>query len=449
MGGIVITAPASGGGKTTVSCALMAALKKRGMRVSAFKCGPDYIDPMFHERALGIPSANLDAFFCGEELLKGLYARHSLDSDITVVEGVMGYYDGVDFSDTYASTYHIAKTLALPAAAVINARGAALSAAAVIKGMADFRQDSNIKAVIFNNISEGTYSRLKPAVENELDISVCGFLPHTEECIFSGRHLGLADAESEAVLKKIDRLALLAEKYIDIDKITAIANECPKNSTAMPRHKKAADVTIAVARDKAFCFYYKDNIELLEDMGCVISYFSPIADSALPPADGLILGGGYPELYARELSENKPMLLDIRRALEGGMPCLAECGGFMYLHRRMQGKDGSFYDMAGLINADALYTDKLVRFGYIELSEDKSCLLDKDETLKAHEFHYWDSTDNGALFKAKKPSGREWRCIHLYKNTLCGFPHIYYYSNPDFARRFVLKCSDCKGGILC
>lgn len=451
---IIIGAASSGSGKTTITCGILKALKNRGVRVSAFKCGPDYIDPMFHESVLGIPSKNLDCFFCSDELIKKLFYKQAKHSGLSVIEGVMGYYDGIAMDKTQASTYHLAKTLQAPVVLVINAKGMALTAASLIKGVMEYKNDSNIRAVILNNTSKQVYTALKPIIEEELNINVIGYLPYSEECAFESRHLGLLTPDSiKNLYAKTEKLGLLAEECIDIDRLINIANKADNLNIALTEEKKENRfVKIGIARDNAFCFYYKDNLELLESFGCEIHYFSPLKDNRLPEnIDGIILGGGYPELYCRELSSNKAMLADIRQQLEKGLPCLAECGGFMYLHKTVEDKNKNCFDMAGIIDSNAFYCGKLVRFGYITLSAMDNCYVcNKGEQIKAHEFHYWDSTDNGNMFKAEKPGGsRSWDCIHQYKNVICGYPHIFYYSNPGFAEGFVAKCVEYKESRQC
>ncbi len=443
---VVIAGAGSGSGKTTICCALLAALKARGISLSAFKCGPDYIDPMFHEKALGIPSKNLDSFFCRDELLKYLYIKQAEKSRFALIEGVMGYYDGLAMDSTAASTYNIAKILGSPVVLVISAKGMAHTVLAIIKGIADYTADSNIKAVILNNISRGVYLSLKPVIESELNIKVIGYMPYSEDNSIDSRHLGLVTPEGIVdIREKIDRLGKLAEECIDLDELIEIADTSAKITTDyMPATYKKSNITIAVAKDEVFCFYYKDNIELLGEMGCKIEYFSPLRDKHIPEnADGIILGGGYPELYCSKLSGNHSMLCDIKAKLEGSMPALAECGGFMYLHKKVEDRDKNSFDMVGIINANAFYTGRLVRFGYITLTDTSG------KSIKAHEFHYWDSTQNGSEYTAVKPNGKSWECMVKYKNIICGYPHLFYYSNPDFAANFVKRCEEYKESRKC
>lgn len=455
---IMISACSSGSGKTTVTCGILKALKNRALKTVSCKCGPDYIDPMFHTAVLGIPSKNIDPFFANENLLKTLFARHVKGQDIAVVEGVMGYYDGLSFDSDRASSYEVAKTLQIPTILVINARGMALTMIAIIKGMMEFRKDSNIKGVILNNVSKMVYQSVAPVIEKELGIAALGYLPVCEDCSVESRHLGLVTPENIAdINERLDKLGQLTQECIDIDRLLELAQSAPDieyepeeigdQTYTKTNIQTKAKPRIAVARDEAFCFYYQDNMELLSELGCELIYFSPIKDKTLPEnVDGLILGGGYPELYCDELSTNYTMLNDIRTKLENGLPCLAECGGYMYLHETMEDRNKKEYKMVGILKEKTYKCDRLVRFGYITLSPlQENELLYSGEEIKAHEFHYWDSSDNGALMKAEKPSGkRNWQCMHNIYNTFCGYPHLFYYSNVDFAKRFVELCSTNK-----
>lgn len=427
---IVIGGTGSGCGKTTVVCAILKALKNRGSKVSAAKCGPDYIDPMFHERALDVPSKNVDLFFSDENLTKVLLAEHAKDSDICVIEGVMGYYDGQSFENTKGSTYNVADVLGSPAVIVLNARGMALTTAALIKGMADFEKNSRIRAVILNNISPMSYGPLKKTIEDKTGIEVIGFLPNDSGFNINSRHLGLVmpDDSTNDILEK---MAEAAEKYIDLDRLIEIAQEAGELKFERPNIKSGDKFKIAVAMDEAFCFYYLDNLEILKKMGAEIVFFSPIFDKAVPDADGMILGGGYPELYAEKLSENISMLDDIRTKIKDGMPCLAECGGFMYLSKAIDG-----FAMAGIFDGTAYNTGKLSRFGYLELKSDKKYM----DGIRGHEFHHWDMDECGNECTAVKPSGKSWQCMSFYKNTIAGYPHLYYWSKPEFAEKFADNC---------
>ena len=442
---LLLCAAASGSGKTTMTCAILQALKDKGLRPTAFKCGPDYIDPMFHSEIIGVPSRNLDLFFLGEDKVRALLWENGSRGDLSLIEGVMGYYDGIALSSD-ASAYHLAKATASPAVLVLDGRGRALTAAAAVKGMKDFRPDSNIQGVLLNRVSPMLYPRLKEAIEQETGVPVYGFLPPCPEAALESRHLGLVTAaEVENLHRKLTELSALAAKYIDLTGLMALANSAPAlDVPPLPLPKPVAGrPRIAVAKDKAFCFYYADSLALLEKLGAELVPFSPLTDTALPEkVSGLYLGGGYPELYARELSENEPMRKAVREAVTGGMPTIAECGGFLYLHRSLAGEDGTFYPMAAVFDAAAENTHRLSRFGYVTLTAKGDGLLGPAGfALPAHEFHYWDSTAPGDAFHAQKPqSTRGWDCAYHTKTLYAGFPHFHLWAAPEAAGRFLEAC---------
>lgn len=471
--GFLLSAVSSNSGKTAAACGLMSAFKQEGERVCACKCGPDYIDPMFHREVLGVDSKNLDLFFSEEDILKEGYLKHTKDADITITEGVMGFYDGMSLDSVKGSSYDVAQTLGLPVILVINARGAAMTLAAVVKGIAEFRPDSNIRGILLNRVSAMLYPRLKEMLENELarighdEIKIVGYMPENEVFHLESRHLGLVTPqEMESLQEKVKRAGEILAKTVDLELLEKIAGEAAvwkteviEESEKVGNLKSKNDpVRIAVARDEAFCFYYKDNLELLESLGCEVIEFSPLRDEKLPDnISGLILGGGYPELYGKQLSENQSMLTSIRKALmQEKIPCLAECGGFMYLHEEMEDADGNVWKLVGRIHGKTFPTGKLVRFGYVnlqrspdenpisEFKEQKSLAnswILPGENIRAHEFHYWDSTDSGNDCLAVKPDGkRRWECMHLEENLVAGYPHLYYPSCKEFAERFVEKC---------
>lgn len=479
---ILIAAPASGSGKTAISCGLMSAFRESGMNVRACKCGPDYIDPMFHREVLGVDSRNLDLFFSDKEELTGGFIRHTSGADITVTEGVMGYYDGRGMDTDAGSSYDVARTLQIPVILVVPCRGAALSLAALVRGIIEFRTDSNIQGILLNRVSRMLYPRLKEMLEQEMkksghEISVVGYIPEDEAFRLESRHLGLVTPQELNDLKEqTERAGRILSETVDLDCILSIAQaapelraeeEKPAGRDGLTGEKRS--VRIGIAEDEAFCFYYKANLELLEEMGCELVPFSPLRDKKLPEnVRGLILGGGYPELYCERLSANSGLLDEIRRSLDAGMPCLAECGGFMYLHKEMEDRDGNVYPMVGVIKGKTYPTGKLVRFGYVNITADQAAdsaitperdagkddrrgmesgsLLLPGETIRGHEFHYWDSTDAGTDCMAVKPDGkRKWNCIHMRGNLAAGYPHLYLPSMPEFARRFVGRCYSWRG----
>ncbi len=438
----MLAAPASGSGKTTLTCAVLKALMNKGLKTAAFKSGPDYIDPMFHSRVIGAKSRNLDLFMLAEETAKYLLAKNSADCDIAVLEGAMGFFDGMG-TTLKGSAYDLARLTETPVILVVNAKGAALSIAAMIEGFKNFRKDVRVAGAVLNNVTAMSYLFYKEAIEKETGIPLVGYLPHMENCNFESRHLGLVTAaEIEDLQKIISRLAEQAERSIDFDALLKIAQSAPPLHYTDMQQECVANVKIAVAEDKAFCFYYQDALELLESLGAELVYFSPLKDSSLPECDGLYLGGGYPELYAQELEANTAMRESIKSALAEGLPCIAECGGFMYLLDYFCGKDGKKFAWTGAINGETYMTEKLNRFGYVTLTAKRDNLLcQKGGQINGHEFHYSDSTNNGDTFTVAKASGtKSWEAVYTTPNLYAGYPHIHLWGNVDFARNFVKAC---------
>lgn len=443
---ILLAAGASGSGKTLITCGLLQALVNRGLKTASFKCGPDYIDPMFHSRVIGAKSRNLDTFFTDSETTKYLFCENAADCDISVMEGVMGFYDGVAGTTTKASAYDLASVTDTPVILIVNSRGMSVSLAAYVKGFMEYRKDSHIQGVIFNQMSPMLYPRMKELLEKELNIKVLGYVPKMDDCVIESRHLGLVLPDEIPELKEnLHRLAEVLEKTLDIDAILQLAESARELSAKEPRIDFCLKhpLRIGVADDEAFCFFYEDNFRLLRKMGAELVHFSPIRDKKLPAGlDGLLLYGGYPELNGKELEKNTSMREEIQKALSGGMPCMAECGGFMYLHEKMEAMDKKFYHMAGVLPGRAYRTPRLNRFGYVTLIQNHSVLgCETLGEIPAHEFHYFDSENCGKAFHAAKPeSMRNWECIHGTKTMLAGFPHLYYYGNPKVAEAFLKEC---------
>lgn len=440
---ILFAAPASGSGKTLVTCGVLQALVNRGMKVASFKCGPDYIDPMFHSRVIGTPSKNLDPFFTDTDTMRYLFSRSAEKQDISVIEGVMGYYDGIGMATTEGSTFDVSERLKCPTILIVNCKGTSISSVPVIKGFKEFR-DNNIKGVILNNMSASMYAKVSKVIEDEIGINVIGYVPKVTDLVLESRHLGLClPGEIKSLKEKLNRLADILEETLDIDLLVKLAKSVPELEYKKPSIKKIdGTVKIALADDDAFCFTYEDNIKLLEECGAKIVHFSPMHDEKIPEnVGGIILSGGYPELHAETLSSNKGMLEDIRKKIISGMPCMAECGGFMYLHKEIEGSDGKMYPMADVFNSKATNEGKLNRFGYITLSPKADSDILKNCTVKAHEFHYWDSEDCGTDCMATKSNGKKYECMHCEGALSAGFPHIYLYSNPKVAYNFLKCCS--------
>ncbi len=444
---ILIGAASSGSGKTMITCGVLQALKNRGLKVASFKCGPDYIDPMFHTTIIGTKSRNLDTFFAGEDITRYVLMENAKDVDISVMEGVMGYYDGVGGITTQASAYELATVTQTPAILIINCKGMSISMAAQIKGFLEYRKESGIKGVILNQISPMLYQRMKNLIEQELHVQVLGYVPTIYDCEIESRHLGLVLPEEVPELQRnIQSLAKVLEQTLNLDGIIRLAESVkelePVTLEKMDEayvYRSPEPIRIALASDEAFCFFYEDNFRLLKKMGAELIPFSPIHDKELPRGiHGILLYGGYPELHGKELAANQSMKDSIYHKIMEGMPCMAECGGFMYLHESMEDMDNHIHPMVGVISGEVYRTPKLKRFGYVNLTLGEEVFGEQVGDLPAHEFHYFDSTNCGDGFLAKKPlSNRSWNCMHTEQNLFAGFPHFYYYGNPKLPAAFL------------
>lgn len=429
----LLAAPRSGSGKTTMTCALLMALKRRGCAPCAFKSGPDYIDPMFHRAVLGVESRSLDLFFSAPETVRALYAKGAAGHGAAVCEGAMGFYDGLGGVSDRASAWHLADTLGLPVLLVVEPKGQSLTLAAELNGLVNFRTPSHIAGILLNNCTARMHALLAPMLEEETGLPVLGFLPKLPEAVIGSRHLGLyTAAEVENLQQKLALLADAAEEHIDWPRLLAL---CEKEPPALPVQPETppARVRIAVAQDEAFCFTYAETLEAFRDAGAEVVFFSPLRDTALPEnIGGLYLPGGYPELHAKELSENTSLLREIKQKIESGLPTAAECGGFLYLGQSLTDAEGQSWPMAGVLPGEAKDAGRLVRFGYAALSADSDSMLFRaGESFPIHEFHHWDSTANGTALAAKKPvGGAEWRCGFVNEHFYAGFPHLYWAGTP-------------------
>ena len=439
---LMIAAMSSGSGKTVFTCGLLAALSRRGLAAEGFKCGPDYIDPMFHKRVLGVPSRNLDLFLQGEDGVRKTLTKQR--GDIALIEGAMGFYDGVSGTDE-ASAWHVARATETPVVLVVCPKGQSITLAAQVKGMMEFRAPSMVAGVVFANCKASLHAHLAPIVEAECGIPVLGFMPPMDEAVIESRHLGLMTAGEVAdFAERFGVIAAQLEQTVNIDALLELAVEVEAAQPAaccdeaVPAASAPERCTVAVARDEAFCFYYEDNLDELAAAGARIAYFSPLHDAQLPEADALYIGGGYPELYARELSANTSMLASIRAAIANGMPAVAECGGFMYLGTRIEASDGTVCEMVGALPGEAFKTNRLQRFGYNRLSASEDTLLvHAGEQVAAHEFHYWDSTDNGCDLVATRPTGKSWSFGFASPQLYAGFPHVHFGGELPLAQRIV------------
>lgn len=447
---VMFAATRSGSGKTTVTCGVLAALKKQNIKVQAYKCGPDYIDPMFHRTVLGIDTGNLDTFFADADAIGRILARDTKDAELIVMEGVMGYYDGVGGATTMASSYELSKVTKTPVVLIVDAKGASVTLAAIIRGIMEYKKDSRIVGVILNRVSPMFYSRIKHVIETECGIPVLGYLPEDASFAVPSRHLGLL--QPDEMLKQrdwVETVAKAARKTIDIDGILEIAAQAEmlqiqKATGETEKSKFPAGYRIGVARDAAFSFYYRENLRMLEDMGATLVYFSPLTDAHVSEVDALIFGGGYPELYAKQLYENQSMRASVWQALEAGMPCHAECGGFLYLGKSLADAEGNVYEMVGFLDGAGFRTERLQRFGYVELAPQEADAFAVNTVLRGHEFHYWDSTDCGDACLAWKPLSKQktYPCMVKKKGTFAGFPHLYYAGAENFFYHLFLNSTE-------
>lgn len=423
MKSIIISSNSSGGGKTTFTLGLMNAMKKKGYSIQGYKVGPDYIDPAFHKKVLGINSKNLDSYLMGEDAINYVYSK--ANKDFGIIEGVMGLYDGKGVG-TECSTYEISKILGdLPIILVLNPKGKSTTIAAEINGLLNF-QKANITGIVFNGVSKSYYLLLKAIVEEYCKIKVFGFIPNDSRLEIKSRHLGLIQAvEIKDILDKVDVASELIEENVDIDLLIESFKEYKGQYHKEYVVKRKNKLKIAIAFDEAFNFYYDDNLELLKDLGD-IHYFSPIRDKEIPNnIDFLYIGGGYPEIFKESLSLNKSMLKSIKNALEKGTYCYAECGGLMYLSKSIDG-----YEMVGFLDGNCKMTNKLQNFGYAKLTNNS---ID----VNCHEFHKSVfETEEDTIFNLSKNSflGNEklWKCGYKNKNTIATYAHIHFLGNLRF-----------------
>lgn len=446
---ILIAGTNSGVGKTTISLGIMQALTKRNLKVQPYKVGPDYIDPSYHTFITGRYSRNLDSYMLEDEKIKCIVKNSSKDADISVVEGVMGLYDGygVDLDDCTSS--YTSKLLKMPVILVINAKAMATSAAAMVLGYKMLDRNVNIAGVITNNVkSESHYSTLKEAIEKYTGVKVLGYFPPNKEFSLESRHLGLIPSvEMDSLKAKFDNLADEIEKYINIDRIIEIS-ETEEFDTSFElgdfiENNKVNNKTIAIAYDKAFNFYYRENIELFEKLGMNIEYFSPISDKKLPKCDYVYIGGGFPEIFAKELDENKEIRYSIMNAHINKIPIYAECGGLMYLGEKLEDQNKDIYNMVGIFKGCSKMTSSLKRFGYCfgEAKTD-TILAKKGEIIKGHEFHHsvFESEEECAYYMRKLKNDKvidEWKGGYSKGNTLATYLHTHFYNNLDCIANFI------------
>ncbi len=451
---VVISAPHRSSGKTTLSIGLCAALTESGLKVQPFKKGPDYIDPMWLTTATGRNCRNLDFFIMGNDNILSSFQRAAAGADISVIEGNMGLYDGMEV-DGKGSTADLARLLKAPVILIVDASNMTRSIAPLILGFKNFEPDVSVAGIILNKVSGSRHeSKLRAAIEKYTDIGVVGAIPKTPRIGLIQRHLGLKPArEDEQAVSIIESVSSVIKEHVDLEKLVGIA----KASSGMPevaiRQKvsRGPFVRIGVAMDRAFTFYYPENLEALKTAGAELVPFSPISDSRLPDVNGLYIGGGFPEVFMKELEENKPVREEIRAAIENGMPVYAECGGLMYLARVISW-DGITREMVGGLPCDIIMHEKPRGHGYIKLvAAGKSWLGSKTE-IKGHEFHYSEVTNLGDVdFAYKVLRGKGVDGEHdgiMYKNTLASYAHLHSLGTPEWAERFVAFVKDLSYSLV-
>jgi len=451
MKGIVVAGTKSGCGKTTVSLGLMAALVKRGLKVAPFKVGPDFIDPGHHSRIAGVGSRNLDGWMLSRNYNLDVFAKDMKDADIAVVEGVMGLFDGYDGKSEAGSTAQIAKWLGLPVILLVDAASMARSAAAIVMGFEHFDAELTYAGVIFNHLGSGRHLQyLKEAVQDRIEMPCLGGILRNTAIAIPERHLGLVTREDHPLAEEnIDRLADLIEKSIDLDLLlNDLADvDLPKQTKERPHNQTEKMVRIAVARDNAFCFYYADNLDLLEQQGAELVFFSPMVDQDLPPnIDGLYLGGGYPELFAEKLTENAALRDRVKELSADGMPIYGECGGFMYLCEELVDLNNNRYRMSGCFPFATRMFTRLRALGYREITLSCNTIIgNAGLSIRGHEFHYSELTnlsqDVATVFSITDRSGMDKTPEgYLINHTLGSYNHLHFGSQPDVTRCFVENC---------
>lgn len=454
MKSIIIAAPNSSSGKTTITLGIMECLKRRGLTVAPFKVGPDFIDPGYHRLVCGRPSVNLDGWMCGGDFVRETFYHHAVGADIAVVEGVMGLFDGIGGASDEGSTAQVAKFLGAPVILVADAKGQARSVAALVKGFAEFDPDVRVVGVIFNNVASDTHGRiLRDAVESRLpDVRVLGCIPRDDSISIPSRHLGLLTAEENPLPEEfLDHLVEVVREHVDLGMLWTVAtlHGAPDVKRAAEQSPRRDPVRIGVARDAAFCFVYEDNLRLLRQAGAELVEFSPLVDGALPEGvAGLYLPGGYPEVFADALSANTPLLDALRKAIEGGMPVYAECGGFIYLSRGVVGMRGDVESLQGFVGIFPVATRLLPRrkaLGYREAELAADGLMGPAGTVvRGHEFHYSEMDEMPPeverLYRVQRAGVDLGTEGYRYRNCLASYIHLHFGSNPTTAESFVDNC---------
>ncbi|ODS34663.1 MAG: cobyrinic acid a,c-diamide synthase [Candidatus Scalindua rubra] len=452
---IMIAGTNSGVGKTMVTLGIMSALVKKGMKVQGFKAGPDYIDPSHHNFVTGNTSRNLDTWIMADGVCRELFERSAFNADVSVIEGVMGLYDGSIDSTGQGSSAHLAKVLNTPVILVVNAKGIAQSAGALVKGYKEYDKEVKLSGVILNNVaSYSHYECIKKSIEDTCSIPVLGYLEKDKEITIDERHLGLVPfTEGGSSSALYTRLGEMTLKTADIDGLLKIAHSADKlpdyDKSIFLNDESKLDVQIAIAKDEAFCFYYQDDIELFEILGAKINYFSPLKDKCIPDdVDGIFIGGGFPELYAERLMDNKSMRSSILNASRMGKIIYGECGGMMYLLEKLIDSNGKPFEMCGVLKGTSKMENKKQGLGYVivdVLYDNPICK--RGGSFRAHEFH-WSKLQNIPkdtvfAYKTKKSNGQQYKFDGMCrKNILTSYTHVHFSSNLELAKNLLLSMSE-------
>ena len=442
---LIIAATQSGSGKTTITVGLLVAFKNRGLDVQAYKVGPDYIDTGWHALALGKISHNLDSWLVGTDRLKEIFAATSAGADVSLVEGVMGLYDGG--RGGISSTAEISKLLDAPVVLVLDAKSMGTSAAAVALGFREFDRSVKLAGVILNRLGSGSHKKIIVDALDALGIKCFGAIKRNDDFHLPERHLGLVPTTENNSADVIKKICAAVEEQIDVDGLIKLAKNSaplavpPKSQIPNPKSLK-----LAVAKDEAFNFYYGAGLKALENLGAQIIFFSPLHDDHLPEnICGMIIGGGFPEMFAARLEQNKNLRAEIFRAAEAGLPIFAECGGFMYLMRELVDFDGKIFRMCGVLDGRATMTRKLQTVGYVEAEILRDCILGRaGEKIHAHEFHFSTAeTADEKIFKCRKlRTGAEYLAGAGKKNLVASYLHLHFAGSPNAASNFIHACKN-------
>ncbi|MEH7332165.1 cobyrinate a,c-diamide synthase [Neobacillus drentensis] len=455
MNRFVLAGTGSGVGKTTFTIGIMRTLMKRGLTVQGFKCGPDYIDPTYHTAVTKRPSRNIDSFMMSHDTVRAIVARASQDADAAIIEGVMGFYDGKSPLSNEGSAAHISEITKSPVILIVNAASMARSAAAIVKGFQKLDESSNIVGIIANQLgSKSHFEIVKAAIEQECGIPVIGYLLKGAVPMMPSRHLGLVPAIERGDLDTyFDSLAEAIEETVDVEQLLEITKtqSLDVSESIFDAQPQRQEVHIAVAKDAAFNFYYEENLELLRTYGATLHYFSPLQNEEVPEnAQGLYIGGGFPEEFAKILAKNEETKQSIRAALERGVPTLAECGGFMYLTEEIVNRQGQVFPMLGIIPGRVRMQDKLAALGYREITGvPGNFLINAEEQAKGHEFHY--STYEGEHTSPAYFSKGRFRAQqegYLHKNIVAGYTHFHFASNPQLVKNWLTACLEVNNELF-